>query len=346
MVQSLNTELLLQKDYLGGARVDTIYFGGGTPSILDTTALSSIMDNIRRLFKTLPDAEVTIECNPDDLSTKRLRELFEIGVNRLSIGVQSFDDSVLTFFNRTHSAAESLQSMIDAREAGFNNISIDLIYGIPDQAHELWLANIHKAIALGPEHLSAYALTIEDKTVFGRRHAKGLLSPLPEENVAQQFELLMEEMSKAGYDHYEISNFSKPGRHSRHNTSYWEQKEYLGIGPSAHSYDGRSRQFNIANNALYIKGIREGKVPFERETLQRETLINEYIMTRLRTSAGVDLRRLREAHGFDLLAIHAGYIQDLTRLGKVRVEGNFLKLSNQGKLLADKISADLFVIAE
>jgi oxygen-independent coproporphyrinogen-3 oxidase len=346
MVQSMITELEIRKSYLAEAPLETIYFGGGTPSILDTKQLESILAASRRLFQVVPEVELTVECNPDDLSPSILRQLVTLGVNRLSIGIQSFDDAVLKYFNRAHNSAESLKCISEARAAGFENISIDLIYGIPGQDSDAWLKNIRKATALEPEHISAYALTIEEKTVFGRKYAKGQLTPLPEEHVAAQFELLMLEMEAAGYEHYEISNFAKPGRRSKHNTSYWEQKPYLGIGPSAHSYDGTSRQFNVANNSLYIKSIREGRIPFEKESLGRETLINEFIMTSLRTSGGLDLEKLKELHGFDLLAAHGSYVDTLVRLGKVGIAGNIMKLSNQGKLLADKISSDLFVITE
>jgi oxygen-independent coproporphyrinogen-3 oxidase len=346
MVQAMLKELELQKSYLGEASLETIYFGGGTPSILDAKQLDLILKAARRLFNVMRDAEVTVECNPDDLSRPTLEALATLGVNRLSIGIQSFDDEVLRHFNRAHTSDESLKCISNARQEGFKNISIDLIYGIPGQGNNAWQRNIRTAIALAPEHISAYALTIEEKTVFGRKYAKGQLTPLPEERVAEQFETLMREMEAAGYEHYEISNFARPGRRSRHNTSYWEQKAYLGIGPSAHSYDGSSRQFNIANNPLYIKSIREGKIPFEKEFLGRDTLINEFIMTSLRTSGGLDLSRLKELHGFDLLAAHGSYVDGLVRLGKVGIAGNILKLSNQGKLLADKISSDLFVISE
>jgi oxygen-independent coproporphyrinogen-3 oxidase len=299
-----------------------------------------------RHFQISENAEVTAECNPDDLSIAKLKGLVNIGVNRLSVGIQSFDDNVLSYFNRAHTAAEAISCIADARRVGFENISLDLIYGIPGQDNEAWLTTIRKACALNPEHISAYALTIEEKTVFGRHYSKGKLTPLPEDRVADHFEILMKEMETAGFEHYEISNFSKSGKHSRHNASYWEQKPYLGIGPSAHSYDGKSRQYNISNNSLYIKSIVAGEVPFEKESLGPETLINEYIMTRLRTSGGLDLSRLKELYAFDLLAVHGRYVESLIRMGKVGITNNVLRLSNQGKLLADKISSDLFVIAE
>jgi oxygen-independent coproporphyrinogen-3 oxidase len=346
MIASLVTEMRLQQAYLSGEPLETIYFGGGTPSLLDENELTAIVAAVRECFTVESDAEITVEANPDDLTTDKLKTLSRIGVNRLSIGIQSFHDAALTFFNRAHNAADSSRCLSDAREAGFTNISIDLIYGIPGQGDRIWRENIAKACSFSPEHISAYALTIEEKTVFGRRYARGQFTPTTEEQVATQFELLMEEMRGRGYEHYEISNFSRPGWRSRHNTSYWEQKPYLGIGPSAHSYDGRSRQHNVANNSLYINSIGAGKVPFEREVLSRETLVNEYIMTRLRTSDGLDLSRLKAVHGFDLLEHHRPYIAQLTSLGNIKIEGDTLRLTNPGKLLADKISSDLFVISE
>jgi oxygen-independent coproporphyrinogen-3 oxidase len=346
MLKALLVELEMQKEYLGGEEIETIYFGGGTPSLLDPEELALILQTVRQNFTTAAGAEITVEANPDDLTGTNLAGLRAIGVNRLSIGIQSFQDDMLAYFNRAHTSHDVVRCLADARHAGFDNISIDLIYGIPGLNNDDWLRNIRTALSYEPEHVSAYALTIEERTVFGKRHARGQLTPLPEEEVAIHFELLMSEMSQAGYEHYEISNFSRPGKRSRHNTSYWEQKPYLGIGPSAHSYNGTTRQNNVANNALYIKSVNAGQVPFERESLTRETLINEYIMTRLRTSDGLNLSHLSVAHGFDLLEHHRPYLEQLVRLGKLFIAGDVLRLTDQGKLLADKISADLFVIAE
>jgi oxygen-independent coproporphyrinogen-3 oxidase len=346
MLQALSAELVMQKEYLGAEDLRTIYFGGGTPSLLNKKELASLLQVVRQNFVTHPRAEITLEANPDDLTKSKLEDLRTIGINRLSIGIQSFQDNVLAYFNRAHTSLDVARCLADARHAGFDNISVDLIYGIPDLKDDDWLRNIRTALSYGPEHVSAYSLTVEEKTVFGKRQARGQLIPAPEEDVARQFELLMAEMMQAGYEHYEISNFSRPGKRSRHNTSYWEQKPYLGVGPSAHSYDGQTRQYNVSNNALYIKSVNMGKVPFERELLSRETLINEYIMTRLRTSDGLSLSRLSTAHGFNLVERHRPYLEQLIRLGKIVVDGDILRLSDQGKLLADKISADLFVIGE
>lgn len=346
MVDSIIKELEFQKSYLNGETVDTIYFGGGTPSLLTAQELSMILRSIHRFQTVTTAAEITLEANPDDLQRERLDELAAIGVNRLSIGIQSFDDDILRYFNRAHSSDDALNCVKEARLAGFHNISLDLIYGTPGLTEAGWFRNIRSALALEPEHVSAYALTIEEKTVFGRRASKGQLAAPPEEVVAGQFEILMSEMATAGFDHYEISNFGKPGFHSRHNSSYWEQKPYLGIGPSAHSYNGRSRQYNVANNSSYIKSLQEGKVPFELEELSQSNMINEFIMTSLRTSGGLDLRYLKDKFGYDLSQVHRAYLRDLIRLEKIQDRPDVLVLTNKGKLLADKISADLFVSTE
>jgi oxygen-independent coproporphyrinogen-3 oxidase len=346
LVSALVRELELQRDYLDGAMLQTIYFGGGTPSMLSAEELGSIFQTIRANYIVEPNAEITLEANPDDLSSEKLYQLRDLGVNRLSIGVQSFDDEILTYFNRAHSAQEAVDCVSLARAAGFNNISIDLIYGTPGLDDSAWVRNIKSALALSPEHVSAYSLTIEEKTVFGRRASKGLLTAATEEIVAAQFEILMSEMFASGYEHYEISNFSRKGMHSRHNTSYWEQKPYLGIGPSAHSYNGSTRQSNVTNNPQYIRSLASDKVPYQLEILSQSNIINEFIMTRLRTHDGLDLEFLREAYGYDLAGEHAGYLRRLVDMGKVYHHGPMLVLTNKGKLLADKISSDLFVSIE
>jgi oxygen-independent coproporphyrinogen-3 oxidase len=346
MVEAIVKELELQKNYLQGVPLETVYFGGGTPSLLSRREMLAILDGIRRFHALSSTAEVTLEANPDDLGVEKLAELRELGVNRLSIGVQSFDDKILRYFNRSHSSQQSHMCIADARKAGFDNISIDLIYGIPGLDHDNWLHNIQASLALNPEHISAYSLTIEEKTVFGKQVAKGRLNPMPEELVAVQFEMLMSEMESARYEHYEISNFSKLGHRSRHNTSYWEQKPYLGVGPSAHSYNGRSRRFNIANNPLYVKALGEGRLPFEEETLTPSNIINEFIMTRLRMKDGLDLAQLKEKFGYDLTTAHRAYLDSLHEMEKIEYRKQVMVLTNKGKLLADKISADLFVSSE
>jgi oxygen-independent coproporphyrinogen-3 oxidase len=344
--RAMSAELKLQKDYLQGEVISTIYFGGGTPSLLHRRELEIIFEGIRSGYPLDGRQEITLEANPDDLTREKLAELKQLGINRLSIGIQSFDDSILKFLNRAHDSGEATRCLAAARTEGFNNISIDLIYAIPGQTQDRWKKNIEQALRLSPEHLSAYALTIEKKTTFGQWQKKGQLRPVTEEIAAEQFELLMDMMEDAGYEHYEISNFSRPGFHSRHNTSYWQQVHYLGIGPSAHSYDGESRQFNISNNSLYRKAIERNTVPFEREVLTRENRINEYLFTTLRTSWGCDLEKIKVNFQFDVLQENKAYLTVLLEKKLAWIENNTLTLTRSGKLVADQIAADLFVNTE
>ncbi len=343
LIKGMTEELRLQKNYLKGEFLRTIYFGGGTPSLLTPHEMEIMLESIRSNYHRIDQPEITLEANPDDLTKNRLADLRQLGINRLSIGIQSFDDRVLKFLNRAHDSGEAERCVQDARALGFNNISVDLIYAIPGQSENTWKENIEKALILTPEHLSAYALTIEKKTAFGQWQIKGKLQAVDEETAAQQFEWLMDRMQDAGYQHYEISNFCRPEFHSRHNSSYWHGENYLGIGPSAHSYDGASRQFNISNNSLYLKSIRKGEIPFEREVLSRENKINEYLFTTLRTNDGCDLESIRTRFQFDIYLENKDYITDLQRQQLALLENNTLKLTRAGKLLADKIAADLFV---
>lgn len=343
MVEGISKEILLQKDYLEGEPIHTIYLGGGTPSLLNTLELSLILDTIRST-QTVISPEITLEANPDDLTLVKLEELLQVGVNRLSIGIQSFHPSLLNFLHRAHDATTALTSIQDARKVGFKNISMDLIYAIPDESETMWLEDIQQAIELKPEHLSCYSLTIEDKTVFGRWSAAGKLKSVEDEISARHLELLMNELVHAGYEHYEISNFALPGFYSKHNSSYWKQEKYLGVGPSAHSFNGMSRQFNIANNHLYVKALQQGVVPFERENLSSENKINEYILTTLRTRWGTDLQKLRKEFGYDMLTHNTDYLSKIITNDLATLEADVLRLTQKGKLLADKISSDLFVM--
>jgi len=336
MVNAIVKELAMQKDYLGGEVINTIYFGGGTPSLLGKEELGRILHSIDNVG---PDPEITLEANPDDLNREKLDDLRALGINRLSIGIQSFQNDILKFFNRAHNAEDSVRSLVDARAAGFNNISIDLIYGVPGNNNDAWKAGIETALSFKPEHISAYSLTIEERTVFGKWKASNKLTPMNEENVAQQFEMLMDILTKNGYDHYEISNFGLPGFHSKHNSSYWSGVKYLGVGPSAHSYNEVSRQFNVSNNSIYIRKIESGEIPFERELLSEQDKINEFFLIGLRTSEGCTIN-------FQLSREQSDYITQLVRLGTATFDGKVLKLTNKGKLLADKIASDLFVTPE
>lgn len=343
LVDSLAREMYLQRNYLQGEVLETIYLGGGTPSLLTKEQLELLFNTIHKNFRVKPGAEVTIEANPDDLTNEKLALLRGEGVNRLSVGIQSFSDDVLRFFHRAHSSREALETYGRARSAGFENISIDLIYGVPIASPTTWHDDLKRAIELNPEHISTYSLTIEEKTVFGKWHATGKLQATEEEIVAQQFEWLMVEMEKAGYRHYEISNFAKPGFESQHNSSYWKQRKYLGIGPSAHSFDGTSRQYNIRNNALYVKAITNDSVPFEREVLSDANKVNEYLLTTLRTSWGCDTVWLKSTLQFEWTDEQRLYLDKIIQNGLAELSETHLVLTRKGKLLADKIASDLFV---
>lgn len=344
IVGAIRKELEIQQGYLNGESLATIYFGGGTPSLLDVSELKAIFNSIHQYFTVEPNAEVTLEANPDDLTLQRLEALRHLGVNRLSIGIQSFNDDVLKFLNRSHNAGSASQCVSDARKTGFDNISIDLIYAIPVQDNHMWIDNIRKAIDLQPNHISSYSLTIEEKTVFGNWAAKGKLTAVNEDIAADQFETLINILEKGEFEHYEVSNFAKPGFQSKHNSNYWRQQKYLGVGPSAHSYDGESRQFNVSNNMVYRNVIATGKIPFEREVLAVEDRINEYLLTGLRTNWGCDIERIKAEFLYDLLSDQKSYIKSLSDKNLIAFDGTVLKLTKAGKLLADKIASDLFVL--
>ena len=342
LVKALCSEIEIQKEYLEGEIIDTIYFGGGTPSLLSRHHLQNLFTAIHKNFETR-GPEVTLEANPDDLSKENLAMMKGVGINRLSIGIQSFDDAILNFLNRAHSSNDALLCLERARQAGFDNISIDLIYAIPGQDDDLLKSNIEKAVALAPEHISAYSLTIEEKTVFGQQKKKGIFPIETEETAASQMETLMDELGNAGFDQYEISNFCRPGFHSRHNSSYWQQKKYLGIGPSSHSYNGLSRQSNINNNPLYIKSITQGKIPCQAEVLSRANKINEYLFTTLRTTWGCNLNHLLTQLNYDLLKENHETVNTLLKHELIILNNDVMKLTQKGKFLADKIASDLFV---
>jgi oxygen-independent coproporphyrinogen-3 oxidase len=344
VVEAISKEILIQKDYLEGEPIHTIYLGGGTPSLLSKHELSLIFDTICST-QTVISPEITLEANPDDLTVSKLEELLQVGVNRLSIGIQSFHSTLLTLLHRAHNASTAITSFQTARHVGFKNISIDLIYGIPGESESMWLEDIHRAIDLDPEHLSCYSLTIEEKTVFGRWAAAGKLQLVEEEVAARHLEMLMRELGHAGYEHYEISNFAKTGFYSKHNSSYWKQERYLGIGPSAHSFNGMSRQFNVTNNNLYVKALQQDKVPYEKEELTTENKINEYILTTLRTSWGTDLKKINQEFGYDILNKNTDYLSRIMNNGLATLETDVLRLTQKGKLMADKISSDLFVMS-
>jgi oxygen-independent coproporphyrinogen III oxidase len=342
LCKAIGTELRLQRNYLGGEPLKTIYLGGGTPSLLSRKELDFIFDEVSKSYTVDAHPEITLEANPDDLTSEKLADLQQTGVNRLSIGIQSFDSNVLKFLNRAHDAKAALNCVDLARNAGFNNLSIDLIYAIPGQDNVAWKKSLRQAISLSPEHISSYSLSIEEKTTFGRWQRIGKFKAVDEEIAAQQFEILMEELEQAGYEHYEISNFSKPHYHSWHNSSYWEQTNYLGVGPSAHSYNGNTRQFNVLNNHLYIKSLAENKIPFELEVLSPANKINEYIFTTLRTSKGCNFLKVKQELGYDIQSRNAVYLNNIIDTKLAFMDNEILRLTRSGKLLADKIASDLF----
>lgn len=342
MVDAICAELVLRKDYLS-SEVNTIYFGGGTPSILEASLLNKILDCINGNFEVKKQVELTFECNPDDLTPTKLEELKAIGVNRLSIGVQSFNQDVLEEMNRAHNSQEAEACIQLAQEAGISNITADLIYGIPGKDLDYWKAQVEKMIELGVPHISAYCLTIEPNTVFGNRHTKGELHPLTDEDQIAQFQYLMDRLKEAGYEHYEISNFAKEGFISRHNSAYWLGEEYLGVGPSAHSYNGKERSWNIRNNHQYVKKLKEGSEVNEFEVLTPEDMFHDYVLTRLRTKWGLaqeDLDRLGRELNLQQFQIELNKHQ---ALGNIEKRNGVITLTDQGKYIADQIASDLFV---
>lgn len=343
LVQAMVRELELRQNYLQGQEVSTIYFGGGTPSLLTQQELQLLLATIRRLFIVSEDAEITLEANPDDLTPLKLQELKGAGINRLSIGLQSFHEPHLQLMNRAHTATESLQCVKEAQAAGFQNITVDLIYGVPAPDHNVWQQDLDTLFALGIQHVSCYALTIEPDTAFGRWSKKGKFKPAEDEFTAQQFELLLQQMQQQGYIQYEISNFCQPGHESRHNSNYWRGVHYLGVGPSAHSFNGSSRQYNVAHNKKYIDALQQGQVPFELEELSLADQANDYLLTTLRTVWGCDLGKMRQAYNYDLQQTHAAYLRELQQRELAHVEQEVLYLTDKGKLLADQITLELFV---
>jgi oxygen-independent coproporphyrinogen-3 oxidase len=344
MMKSMVDEILLRKDYLAGENVKTIYFGGGTPSLLEPRDLDLLLGAISSAHPVSPEAEITLEANPDDLTIALLKDFRSMGINRISIGIQSFDDRILRYLNRVHDARMAIDAVEFSRTAGFDNFSIDLIYAIPGLTQEGWEKSLSRALALNPPHISAYTLTIEEKTAFGNWLAKGRLQPVDDTLAAEQLQMLMDVLSANEYTQYEISNFARPGFESRHNSSYWQGEKYLGIGPSAHSYDQHSRQFNIANNNLYVRSLRDKTVPFEREVLKKNDYINEYILTTLRTNGGCNLANLKQNFDYDLMEHHSNYLRQLQDHQLITIQDSQLRLTAKGRLVADKISSDLFLI--
>ena len=344
LLNALHKEIQTRNFYLVNEEIETIYFGGGTPSLLSIIELDTILNLIYKHYLISKNPEITLEANPDDLSYSYLQDLQKIGVNRLSVGIQSFDDKKLKLLNRRHNAKEAINSVKNSQDAGFNNINIDLIYGLPDLTNQKWQDNLHIAFDLEIQHISSYHLTIEPKTAFHNFVKKGKLS-LPEEKESLvQFQTLVKETGRHGFIHYEISNFAKEGFFSKHNTNYWLHKKYIGFGPSAHSYDFSSRQWNVANNAKYIENVIDDKSYFKKEILSVYDKYNDYILTSLRTMWGIDLNKIRKEFGQQYYNMCLHEAQIFIQSEQLILSNNKLILTKSGKFLADKIASDLFFI--
>ncbi len=321
--------------------VKTVYFGGGTPSVLATGQLKTILEAIQRTHPIANDAEITIEVNPEDMSQEYLAGIKELGFNRISIGVQSFNNSTLLFLGRKHSAQEAAAGVANARSAGFTNISVDLIYGIPNQSLEEWTDSINTAISLNPEHLSCYHLTIEPGTLFGLWERKQRLKPIPDENSQKYYDILCHKLREAGYNHYEISNFAKKGFESKHNSSYWNNDSYLGIGPAAHSYNGNTRQWNVSNISKYISCIETKTPPFEVEELSEIDLYNEEIIKRLRTSEGINIAQFTSRFAEKWVEKLHHSIAPLVEQGAISLIDNRYFIPEDKLLVSDSIMVNL-----
>ncbi|MFW5707195.1 MAG: radical SAM family heme chaperone HemW [Bacteroidota bacterium] len=347
-VEALLNEIEIRKDFLYGAGFDrwsitTLYFGGGTPSLLERNELERIFNRLYNHFTFAPDVEITLEANPDDLTTEKLHMLKELSVNRLSIGIQSFSDADLRYMNRSHNAQQARAVLQRAFDVGFHNITADLIYGMPTLDDDQWEQNVMQLITMGVPHISAYSLTVEKKTALEVFIRKGKAAPVDEEQAARQFEMLCYLASMHGYEHYEISNFGKPGFFSRHNISYWSGVPYLGLGPSAHSFVPGKRQWNIANTCEYIDSLASGTIPYDHEILDKQQQFNEYVMTALRTMWGVDKAFVEKRFGGHYLSRMMRSAAKYLKSGMLQETLSHLKVSQKGKFFADGIAADLFV---
>ncbi|MCD6019143.1 MAG: hemN 2 [Bacteroidetes bacterium] len=344
LVKNILSEIDQRINYLPDKQIHTIYFGGGTPSLLSEKETFLILEKVYKLYKVSNDAEITLECNPDDLNEEKLKELKRLEINRLSIGLQSFDEEELKWMNRAHTARESESSIKRSQDRGFENITIDLIYGSKFSNLANWKKTLDKTIALKVPHISSYNLTIEDKTKLGHDFKVKKEVAIDDEKSSELFLEMIDRLEKNDFIHYEISNFGKEGFFSRHNSNYWKGEHYLGLGPSAHSFDGKSRQWNVANNNLYIKQVSENNQAFfEKEILTEKERFNEYILTSLRTIWGINLDYLKTNFNAEFVKVFQEQIAEYIRQDTVVVKNKTYTLTEKGKLLADKIASELFV---
>lgn len=342
MLLALNQELKIRNIYLKHAEINTIYFGGGTPSLLKPIELKTLLDTIFEIYQVNSDAEITLECNPDDCTSENLSVWKKLGVNRLSIGLQSFQDEDLKWMNRAHTAPQSIQCVKQAQIAGFDNITIDLIYGTPNLSAEVWKEQLTKAINLGVKHISAYCLTVEKRTALDHYVKSGKIVISNEDEQSDQYQLLVRTLKEKGFVQYEISNFALKGYESKHNSSYWKGKHYLGIGPSAHSFNGVSRTWNIANNTKYISGILSGRPNSEQEVLSAADQFNEYLLTGFRTIYGVKIEHLKNLH--PMTHDFENQLQNFKSKNLIFEDEGRLYLTENGRLIADHIASSLFII--
>ncbi len=340
--EGLLKELELQQNYLGKEKLDTIYFGGGTPSLYEPEIIDELVKKAVEIFGVNDNPEITLEANPDDISPQWLEKLSNTYVNRLSIGVQSFHDDDLKYLNRNHSGNEALNAIELAKKFGFNNLSIDLIYGIPTLTEDAWKQNLNLVSQLEVSHISAYALTVEPGTALDQLIRKGKFKATDDGDAHKHFDIIVEHLIRQGYEHYEISNFAHPGKYARHNTSYWTGEKYLGLGPSAHSFDKVSRQWNVSNIKAYLDGVAIGKLNFDKEFLTKNQKINEYIMTSLRTIWGMDLIKVEKDFGHDYMTEIKTQAAKYLQSGRLEFADQKLMLTQQGKFYADGIASDLF----
>lgn len=348
MIDAIIKEASLRQDFFRDRtmkenQIETIYFGGGTPSILPVSAISKVLEEISKHYSISEHPEITLEANPDDMDILSLKGWKTAGINRLSIGVQSFHQEDLTWMNRAHNSDQSFRAIVDSQDQGLENLSIDLIYGTPFLNDALWMENLQKVTTLGIPHLSAYALTVEPKTALFKMIEKGKVPPVDAQKQTHHFNMLIDWASANDFEHYEISNLAKAGHQSRHNSNYWHEVPYLGLGPAAHSYNGTSRSWNLANNQLYIQSMQENRPPVEVEELTRENKINEYIMTRLRLMEGVDLAAFEQKFGNAQVKLVQDQANAWILSGHVMLTEKAITLSPKGKHFADAIAADLFV---
>lgn len=342
LLGALHRELELRASFLDDKTVESVYFGGGTPSLLEAEELKRLLETIDSLYDRSQQCEMTIEANPDDLTVEKATAFVDAGLNRMSLGVQSFRDDDLEYMNRVHSAADARRA-VDIAVDAFPSVSIDLIYGTPTLSHDHWKGNLATASSTGIQHVSAYALTVEEKTALHKFISKGERPAPDETQTAQQYEMLLDDMPKAGFEQYEISNFAKPGFISRHNSSYWRGQHYLGIGPSAHSFNGHTRSWNVANNALYVKRMNEGSATDASEVLSSSMRANELIMTGLRTKWGCPKKDVRELLDESQYEGFSSEVNKLRARELIEEQGERLLLTRKGKLLGDWVISQLFV---